>query len=426
MKKHLPLSVLSVAVLIITFIIAAGGPVFGEPPAPGESVTPQERLAQLFTSASLSADWFSPAVLAQLPLGQLQAIIDQYRGTLGIYQWAEGLTPPSAAAPGAVETTFQLIFDGGTVPAQIVLDNEGRIAGLWLGVPQLKVAGLEELISRFTELPGQVSLLVYAVDSQEVLAAVAPTTPLAVGSTFKLAVLAALKDKIAAGALAWNQVVRLEEKHKSLPTGILQTWPAGSALTIESLAALMISLSDNTATDLLIDVVGPEVVELYAGNNRPFLSTRQAFILKSPENSAFLEEYRRGDTQKRREVLQAIEERQLPDPSLFGGNPVALDVEWFFSVNDLVNLMAYVQELPLMSINPGAADAANWQRVAYKGGSEPGVISMTTWLVSKSGKSYAVSATWNDDAAPLDEAKFIGLYGSLLEELRKLDEQKAQ
>jgi len=83
-------------------------------------------------------------------------------------------------------------------------------------------------------------------------------------------------------------------------------------------------------------------------------------------------------------------------------------------------LMAYVQDLPMMSINPGIASPASWQHIAYKGGSEPGVLNLTTWLVSSSGANYFVSATWNHDEV-LDETKFFSLYSGLLRELEKID-----
>ncbi len=50
--------------------------------------------------------------------------------------------------------------------------------------------------------------------------------------------------------------------------------------------------------------------------------------------------------------------------------------------------------------------------MAFKGGSEPGVLNLTTLVTARTGTSYCVSATWNR-AAPLDEGGFETLYGSL-------------
>lgn len=70
-----------------------------------------------------------------------------------------------------------------------------------------------------------------------------------------------------------------------------------------------------------------------------------------------------------------------------------------------------------MSINPGVANPQDWQKVAFKGGSEPGVLNLTTWLQAKNGKKYCVVATWNNSNAPVEESKFMGLYGGVITQL---------
>ncbi len=92
-------------------------------------------------------------------------------------------------------------------------------------------------------------------------------------------------------------------------------------------------------------------------------------------------------------------------------------MEWFFTAEELCELIEQVADLPLMNINPGVANAQNWQRVAFKGGSEPGVINMTTWLQGKNGKNYCVVATWNNSDASLEESKFMALYSGVVAQL---------
>ncbi len=78
--------------------------------------------------------------------------------------------------------------------------------------------------------------------------------------------------------------------------------------------------------------------------------------------------------------------------------------------------MGRVQHLPRMSINPGVANPADWTHVAYKGGSEPGALTLTTMATAHDGATYCVLATWNN-AALLDEGRFEALYSSLLHAL---------
>lgn len=371
-------------------------------------VTPEEMFARLFTADSVQADWLSPEMAAEVPPVMLEAIVAQYLEVLGPYVGADGTAP-----------NFRLTFEGGHVNAQIVLNEAGQIMGIWFGFPEPSVSGLDEATAGFFELPGDVSLLV--VSDAGVLADINSDTPLAVGSAFKLAIAAALKDQVAAGIRSWDDVVLLESRDISIPTGILQDWPVETPLTVQSLATLMISISDNTATDVLLRLVGRETVELYAPRNKPFLSTREAFILKATGNETLLEAWRGGDEAEKRALLVDLAEQPVPDLAAFSLQPTALDVEWYFTVGELVNLIAYVHDLPFMSVNPGVASASDWQYVAFKGGSEPGVLNLTTLLVAESGTTYIVSATWNDEDQALDETRFFTLYSGLLSALAQLD-----
>jgi hypothetical protein len=52
--------------------------------------------------------------------------------------------------------------------------------------------------------------------------------------------------------------------------------------------------------------------------------------------------------------------------------------------------------------------------MGFKGGSETGVLNATFLLRSKEGRWMALSVTWNNQEAALDEPRFIGLVGRLV------------
>ena len=56
--------------------------------------------------------------------------------------------------------------------------------------------------------------------------------------------------------------------------------------------------------------------------------------------------------------------------------------------------MAGVAALKETQLNPGVADPSKFRSVSYKGGSEPGVLNLTTQVTSLTGRTYCVSATW--------------------------------
>src|SRR5690625_1642615 len=244
----------------------------GSIPPLANPVTPQQVYENLFTAESVDPEWRAPEVRAQIPASQFDLIVAEYVTILGAYESAEGTIP-----------NFRLTFENGHVSSQIVLNADGQIAGIWFGPPEPQVSGLDDALAGFYDLPGDVSLLVVSDDG--ILASIDPDVPLAVGSTFKLAIAAALQDLVAYEFASWDDVVTLEANDISLPSGILQDWPVGTPLTLQSLATLMISVSDNTATDALLRYVGREGVEMYSALNSPFLSTREAFVLKDPANS---------------------------------------------------------------------------------------------------------------------------------------------
>lgn len=387
-------------------IMAGAGPLSAQ----AESLTPERALERLFVERPVQPDWFAPAFLAHVSAPQVQAIVDQLMGTLGRFERVE--------REGA---SHVVVLERGLVPAQVTLDDQGRFMGLFFQAPRARAAGdssrsaVREAVAAFEELPGRVSVVV--VEDGQIREALAADQPMAVGSAFKLAILAALADQIRSGHRHWDDVVHLEPQWKSLPSGILQSWPDGAPLTLYSLAALMISVSDNTAADTLLHLVGRETVEALAPRNRPFLSTREAFVLKAPQNEALLARYRAGDEAERRALLPEIGKQPLPGVETFMGEPRALDVEWFFTGTELCALMERVRDLPLMGINPGVARPEDWTSVAFKGGSEPGVLNLTTALTARDGRRLCVAATWNDDKA-LDEMRFISLYSLLLDALK--------
>ena len=71
----------------------------------------------------------------------------------------------------------------------------------------------------------------------------------------------------------------------------------------------------------------------------------------------------------------------------------------------------------ILAINPGigAGLAKRFAYVGYKGGSEPGVISMTALLRDSAGKARVVSASWNNPAAAVDELAFVALVSRAVE-----------
>jgi beta-lactamase class A len=366
--------------------------------------TPEQAITRLFTGP-LSADWFAPSFVRAVPMSKLEKDLARVSAGLGAFQRVTRRSDD-----------FAVEFEKGSIPTDARLDSEGRFTMLFCHPPELAAVPLNEAVEALGVLRGQTSVLVLTDGAER--AARRADEPMAVGSAFKLAVLAVLRDDIDKKRRAWTDIAALRAADRSVPSGFLQTWPEGSRLTLESLATLMISQSDNTAADTLLHLVGRDRVEALSSRNRPMLSTREVSVLKADGNGDWLGRYQAADESARRAILAQIATQPVPAKNRALSKPVALDVEWLFTARELCALMSKVQDLPLMSINSGPARAADWDHVAYKGGSEPGVINMTTW-VRKGARSHCVSATWNDPASSVDDGVFASAYGRVIGSLRE-------
>lgn len=367
---------------------------------PVGQITTNDAVARLFVQ-EVEADWFADVFLAQVSVEQIAAIADTFTGEYGPLVAVEG-------EGGQLTTRFELA----TMPTEISLDENGRIDGLFFGPPVPIGTDLGGFVADIAALPGETSVLVQT--NNTVVVQHEADLPLGVGSAFKLAVLAALIDEVAAGGLAWDDVVELDPAWRSLPTGILQDWPAGTPVTLATLANLMISASDNTATDALIAILGRERVEAESPRNMPFLTTGEMFRLKSVGNEALAEEWLTGDEAVRRALLDTLATLPLPAVEDFPTSPTLLEAEWFMSATEICSLLDRVGDNPAMSINSGVANSSDWARVAFKGGSEPGVLNLSTLVTAHDGATHCVVVTWNDPSAPLDETALVSLYAGIL------------
>lgn len=263
---------------------------------------------------------------------------------------------------------------------------------------------------------------------------VASRTARPTASQFKLLVLGALADRIGAGALSWDRTVVVEDRFRSLGNGpgSLQYAPPDGTTTISAAASTMISISDNTAADLLIDVVGREQVEHYTRRivahpetDEPFLTTRQMFLLHYVAGLG--DRYLATPRPERADFLaSSVDPLSLEEiASGFSTDPRHIDqIEWFASPTDLCAAFAALHrraddpalspELDrILSKEVAGIDlgAERWPTVWYKGGSEPGVLTMGWLATDAEGRTFVVEAMVSDPDAPLADDAITDLVG---------------
>lgn len=381
-----------------------------------------------------AADLFTPEFLAQVPPAKLEGLLQQ------LYQQLGGVTAIDLQQQPAPDSgVFTFHFEKGyTAPVTLTIEagkSNHYVAGLFIGPPQKSQDRMADVLAAMKALPGQVSFAaeeLSAAAAPRMVAEAQPDQELAIGSAFKLYVLGTLDAQIAAGKRRWDQVIPLSLR--SLRSGQLQSWPLGAPVTLQTLASMMISISDNTAADQLLHTLGPPQVEAmqkpmghaHPERNQPFLTTAEMFQLKygDPARRAA---YLAGDAAARRAILARLPE-SVDEAALTSFTTAPRDVdtlEWFASARDLCAALAWFQPAAhataraVLAINPGLPSlTSHWDYVGYKGGSEPGVVSGNFLLRSSKGRWFTVSGIWNNPGAAVNENQWFGLLARAIALLR--------
>lgn len=82
------------------------------------------------------------------------------------------------------------------------------------------------------------------------------TTSFPTASMIKIPILFELVRRCASGEAQLTERLTLRDADRTLGSGLLVDFDAGAALTLRDLAVLMMAISDNTATNMLIDYLG--------------------------------------------------------------------------------------------------------------------------------------------------------------------------
>lgn len=389
-----------------------------------------EQLVPVLNGQMAYEAFFTPSFLAAIPPAQIKAIADSFT-----QQYGKALSVQSVQRAGPNNASLQVEYEKAIATIEITVEtaSPNKVAGLLAKGFAVKGDSMDKMKADFSALPGVSGFIVQKLDDEGVatLHAANADTQFATGSTFKLYVLAELASQVAAGQRRWSDVVPLGVRnHSSAGT---QNWPLDTPVTLQTLATWMISVSDNAATDALMRELGRDAVEgklAAIGHSAPdkalpMLTTVEAFALKS--NPALRARFEKASEAGQRELLtseRAALSYSAIDMSHLGSGPVAIDtVEWFASPADTALLLNNLRRSnsqttrDIMAVNSGIGPAAagKWRYLGYKGGSEPGVISMSFLTQSKAGDWYAISGSWNNPAKDVDNGVFVSLMTRLLD-----------
>src|SRR5699024_10679536 len=87
--------------------------------------------------------------------------------------------------------------------------------------------------------------------------------PFQLASCFKIPVLATLFKEVHAGNVDLDTRIQLRPEHRRTGSGVLEALEPGVEITIRDVVSLMINMSDNEATDILMDLLDTEHIDAY-------------------------------------------------------------------------------------------------------------------------------------------------------------------
>lgn len=355
--------------------------------------------------------------------------IDQLTGILASVYKADGRVVSWRAEGGG---HYILETDRGyEIPAALAVDSvSGRIKSLFFKTAYKKDVTLKDTKAALAALPGRTGLLAARLgEGGGPIESLNPDQYFAVASAFKLYVLGALLEE----GVSWKKIIALKEEDKSLPTGRLQDWPDGSPLTAHTLAAMMISESDNTAADTLISALGRKTIEsdlAALGHSnpallKPFLRTSEMFKLKTDSGASL--KYLSLDAAGKYDFLAALP-AGLPAVEDLKQSPFGVDsIEWRASPADLCRVLGRIlkeddrKALDILAMNRGLKIPDGFLYAGYKGGSEPGVLAMTWLLKTPKSGWLCLAAAWNNEKEKVEEARFFEIMQGALNALGKAE-----
>ena len=369
-------------------------------------------------STSEISGHFDAAFLAQISSTQLNTDLSTLSETgslklLGLSHLApNSLTALVSFGATAYNATLG-VDDSGLIDTLIFRPALGAAPITWTGIDRELSAiapGVSFLAARLN--PDGTCTAVHSID---------PSTPRPLGSLFKLFVLGTLANAIRAHTVSWTQKVTVSAALKVGGSGTLQNEPDGTTLTVEQVALDMISQSDNTGADLLLDLLGRAAVEAqvrkwsaHPGLDDPFLTVSELFALHYAHFPAMAAHFLALKPTARAAYLSSVVDKVPSSDEIAATAPRDINtVEWFASPDDLCRAFSGLKTLQsesglgplgtILSTNNGGIglSSTTWPTIWFKGGSESGVLTLGYLARDDRGHTYVVIALTENPARPL-------------------------
>jgi Beta-lactamase enzyme family/ORF 12 gene product N-terminal len=372
------------------------------------------------------ASHFDALFLGQVSTARINAVLADIPATRGSLVGLLAEDPSSLIAIAGFGTERWNV--------SLAVDGSGLIDGLRLA-PSVSVSSWSEVDKALVALAPNVSFLAARVSKGTCapIHQLDSSTPRPLASELKLFVLGALAHRVATGQVGWKQELTVGNQLRSsgnpVGSGSLEFSPAGTKVSVQETATKMISISDNTAADMLINLVGRSAVETQVRHwsstpelDVPFLTTREMFLLHYVNYPTLANAYLKRTPSAREAFVDSSVDPLSLSEVRDSTEPRDIDkIEWFGSPDDICRAFVGLQRLShqpklspiasILSVNKGdlGLDPSKWPTVWFKGGSEPGVLTLGYLATNSRGQTFVVSAMLSNATAALAPSATVAL-----------------
>jgi beta-lactamase class A len=126
-------------------------------------------------------------------------------------------------------------------------------------VPKSRADLDRALAAEAAKVHGRIGVYIKHVESGETVG-IHEAERFQLASVFKIPVLMTLHEQITLGRVSLDDRILFEQRMKTFGSGLMADMKPGLAISVQDLQLLMMARSDNTATDILYDLVTPEAI----------------------------------------------------------------------------------------------------------------------------------------------------------------------
>lgn len=405
------------------------------------------QLAATTTTAQDINDRFDPSALAAVPVADWQAFFDTLRSVIpnGTVQDIITMTP----------TNIRVLIGDASDPAsgQFMTLTTRYGTGLILsfgasGFPlngtsirtEDRTLSYEQAADKLLTLSEDVGVLIAQIDENNQCQPIFERNadiPYGMASIFKIWLMGAVAQAVNDGVITPQQSISLTS-NDFVQGGSINGEPEGTLFSVTDMSALMLGISDNTATEHLFKLVGRDRLEAIVTQFNyvnpsiilPFLGMNEAFHLLYSVSVADAENFVTSTEQEQRDYVASSLTPLGPVTDFSSFNPsVLVSALWNSSPENVCNAMAGLRQFNDTTEGFATLDQAygaemlsvnlrsQWERVWFKGGSLSDFTGLRVltygWMLETDSRgAFAVIVMGNNDTGSTDRID-QGAFGSV-------------